>query len=83
MSDQPDHSTALDSDDQQVGALYAKALLGSAGNSVDEVVGELEAVVSECLDANPGLETALSSPRDQSGTKGRDVGSDLQRKSRF
>ncbi len=63
MSDTPEHSTALDSDDQQVGALYAKALLGSAGESVDDVVAELEAVVAECLDQHPTLEQALASPR--------------------
>lgn len=63
MSEQPEHATALDSDDQQVGLLYAKALLGAAGSNVDSVVGELEAVVGECLDKHPNLETALASPR--------------------
>ena len=58
-----EHSTVLDSDQQQVGALYAKALLGSAGASVDSIVAELEALVSECLDRHPGLETTLKSPR--------------------
>ena len=55
--------TALDSDQQQIGALYAKALLGSAGDAVDSIVTELEAVVKECLDQHPGLEQALASPR--------------------
>lgn len=63
MSDAPQLETTLDSDQQQVGALYAKALLGSVGDSVDSVVGELEAVVRECLDRHPQLEQALSSPR--------------------
>ncbi|MEM7475064.1 MAG: ATP synthase F1 subunit delta [Planctomycetota bacterium] len=63
MPEQPEHSTALDSDDQQVGLLYAKALLGAAGAKVDEVVGELETVVTECLNKHPNLETALASPR--------------------
>ncbi len=63
MSEQPEHPTALDSDDQQVGLLYAKALLGAAGSNVDLVVSELEAVVGECLDKYPNLETALASPR--------------------
>ncbi len=63
MSDASQHETALDSDQQQVGALYAKALLGSVGDSIDSVVGELEAVVKECLDQHPMLEQALSSPR--------------------
>ncbi len=63
MTDTPQHETALDSDQQQVGALYAKALLGSAGDSVDSIVTELEAVVDECLTQHPLLEQALASPR--------------------
>ncbi len=63
MSDVPQHETALDSDDQQVGVLYAKALLGAAGDSVDAIVSELEAVVKECLNQHPALEQALASPR--------------------
>ena len=63
MSDVPQHETTVDSDEQQVGALYARALLGSAGNAVDAIVSELEAVVKECLNPNPALEQALASPR--------------------
>lgn len=63
MTDTPQHETALDSDQQQVGALYAKALLGSAGDAVDAIVAELEAVVRECLNPHPQLEQALASPR--------------------
>jgi F-type H+-transporting ATPase subunit delta len=63
MTETPQHETALDSDQQQVGALYAKALLGSAGDSVDAVVAELEALVRECLNPHPLLEQALASPR--------------------
>ncbi len=63
MEAEAQHQTALDSDQQQVGALYAKALLGCGGESVDKIVAELEAVVSECLDQHPGLESALASPR--------------------
>ena len=63
MTDQPQHETALDSDQQQVGALYAKALLQTAGQSVDNVLEELESVVRECLDVFPALEQALASPR--------------------
>lgn len=63
MTEQAKHETALDSDEQQIGGLYAKALLSSAGDSVDHIVYELESVVRECLDAHPALETALDSPR--------------------
>jgi F-type H+-transporting ATPase subunit delta len=58
-----EHETVLDSDDQQIGTLYAKALLGSAGEAVDEILSELEALVHECLDQYPALESALASPR--------------------
>ncbi|MFK7737597.1 MAG: ATP synthase F1 subunit delta [Pirellulaceae bacterium] len=63
MTEQTQHSTSLDSDDQQVGALYATALLDAAGDQADSVVAELESVVSECLNQHPSLEQALASPR--------------------
>lgn len=63
MSEEVQHQTALDSDDQQVGALYGRALLGAAGNDVDHIVWELESIVKECLDAHPNLESAFASPR--------------------
>lgn len=63
MTDTSQLETALDSDQQQVGTLYAKALLGSAGDAADGVVAELEAVVRECLTPHPLLEQALASPR--------------------
>ena len=62
MADQTQHQTALDGDEQQVGALYAKALLGAAGGKTDEIVSQLEAVVQECLNRFPALEQALGSP---------------------
>lgn len=62
MADQTQHQTALDGDEQQVGALYAKALLGAAGGKTDEIVSQLEAVVMECLNRFPALEQALGSP---------------------
>jgi F-type H+-transporting ATPase subunit delta len=57
------HSTVLDSDAQQVGALYGKAILGAAGSDVDEIVAQLNAIVQECFASNPGLEQVLASPR--------------------
>lgn len=63
MAEYPQHETALDSDEQQVGRLYAKALLAAAGENVDHVLSELEAVVAECLNHHPNLEQALTSPR--------------------
>ncbi len=63
MQEDVQHKSVLDSDEQEVGALYAEALLGSAGDRVDSIVSELESVVSECLDRHPSLEQALCSPR--------------------
>lgn len=63
MEEQVKHHTVLDSDQQQVGVLYAKAILGAAGQAVDTVVADLEAVVKECLDKHPRLDAALASPR--------------------
>lgn len=63
MQDQAHHSTVFDIEEQQVAALYSKALLDAAGDRVDEIVNELEAVVTECLDRFPKLEMALASPR--------------------
>jgi F-type H+-transporting ATPase subunit delta len=57
------HPTALDSDAQQVGTLYGKAILGAAGNEADEIVSQLNAIVADCLSRSPALEGVLSSPR--------------------
>lgn len=59
----PAHPTALDNDEQQVGALYGKAILGAAGSEVDEIVSQLTAIVHECLNRHPALESVLASPR--------------------
>jgi F-type H+-transporting ATPase subunit delta len=63
---QPDdklHSTVLDSDAQQVGALYGKAILGAAGQDVDDIVSQLNSIVQDCFARNPSLEKILASPR--------------------
>jgi F-type H+-transporting ATPase subunit delta len=57
------HSTVLDSDAQQVGSLYGKALLGAAGGDVDQLVDQLNSIVRDCLSKQPALEQILSSPR--------------------
>jgi F-type H+-transporting ATPase subunit delta len=57
------HSTVLDSDAQQVGALYGKAILGAAGNDADEIVLQLNAIVQQCFAQYPALEQLLASPR--------------------
>jgi F-type H+-transporting ATPase subunit delta len=57
--------TVFDSEAQHVGEVYAKALLSAAAGSqqVDEVVDQLEAIVTQVLDANPKLELLLSNPK--------------------
>ncbi|MGN6133117.1 MAG: ATP synthase F1 subunit delta [Aureliella sp.] len=57
------HPTVFDIEEQQVAALYSKALLNAAGDRVEQIVQELESVVKECLDRFPKLEFALGSPR--------------------
>ena len=55
----------LDAGRQHLGSVYAKALLGAADKSgqTDQVVEELEALVSDVLDKLPQLEEALRTPR--------------------
>ena len=64
MADTEKHQT-IDIGRQQVGTVYAKALLGTAEKQgvTDEVVSELEAVVSELLQRYPRFDGTLASPR--------------------
>lgn len=58
-------TTVLDSEQQYLGDVYAKALLGAsekAGNT-DQVLEELDSFVDEVLDKLPKLDTTLASPR--------------------
>ena len=57
------HPTVFDIEEQQVAALYSKALLSAARDRIEVVVDEFEAIVKECLDRFPQLEAALASPR--------------------
>lgn len=65
MSDQPQHDTVFDSDQQQLALLYGKALLGAARSlgQVGQVVDEFKDFVVQCLDRFPKFELALASPR--------------------
>jgi F-type H+-transporting ATPase subunit delta len=63
MEELATHSTVFEIEDEQVAALYSRALLNAAGDRVDAIVHELEAVISECLDRFPKLEMTLASPR--------------------
>lgn len=59
------NSDTLDAGRQHLGSVYAKALLGAAEKSgqTDQVVEEIEALVSDVLDKLPTLEEALRTPR--------------------
>lgn len=54
-----------DASRQHLGSVYAKALLGAAESvgQADQVVEEIEALVTDVLDKLPQLDAALKSPR--------------------
>jgi F-type H+-transporting ATPase subunit delta len=58
-------STTIDPRRQQIGAVYAKALLGAAekAGQTDAVAEELQSLVTDVLDKLPQLQAALASPR--------------------
>jgi len=58
-------SETIDAGHQHLGTVYAKALLGAADKAgqADQVVEELEAIVSEVLTKLPQLDEALKTPR--------------------
>lgn len=62
--DETKQPTVFDSDQQQLGDVYAKALLGfgAASGNLDQLVDELDGVV-DAIENVPGLQSALESPR--------------------
>src|SRR4051794_18344671 len=58
-------SETIDAGHQQLGTVYAKALLGAAGKAgqADQAVEELESIVSDVLTKLPQLDEALKTPR--------------------
>lgn len=64
MEEAVKHQTVFDTDQQQLGDVYAKALLefGKESGNLDKLVDELEAVVS-AVDGAEGFKDALDSPR--------------------
>ncbi len=58
-------SETIDASRQHLGTVYAKALLGAAekAGQADEVVGELEAIVSDVLNKLPQLDEIMKTPR--------------------
>jgi len=57
--------TVFDSQEQHVGEVYARALLGAAqaSKNLDEVVEQLESLVADVLNKNPKVEFALTNPK--------------------
>ena len=72
MEDTAKHPTVFDTDQQHLGDVYAKALLGFAENSGDSetLLGELEQVVS-LMDELPKLRSVLESLRVPHEEKGK------------
>ena len=64
MDQEVKHATVFDSDQQQLGSVYAKALLGfgQESDSVDSLIDELDGVTDVVLET-PRLQMALESPR--------------------
>jgi F-type H+-transporting ATPase subunit delta len=58
-------SEKIDASRQQLGTVYAKALLGAAekAGNADQVVEELEAIVTDVLDKLPQLDQMIRTPR--------------------
>jgi F-type H+-transporting ATPase subunit delta len=67
------HETVLDTGAEQLGKVYAHALIGSAKSAgvADEVVDQLGRFVDDYLAKNPQLVLAFSSPRIDEVEKGR------------
>jgi len=57
--------TVFDDESLHVGQVYAKALLAAAGtdSSIDQVVEELKAVVTDVLNKQPALDAIFANPR--------------------
>jgi len=67
------HDTVLDTGAEQLGKVYARALVGAADAAgvADEVIGQLDRYVDELLKEHPPLALALASPRISEEEKGR------------
>lgn len=61
----PKVATVFDSEEEHVGEVYAKALLGVARKSsnTDDLLSQFQTVVEEVFGKNPKLEAALNSPK--------------------
>lgn len=62
-NDQTPRSKSIDVGARQVGAVYAKALLGAAekAGQTEQVIAEVDALITQALDPNPAFERLLGS----------------------
>jgi len=67
------HETVLDPGAEQVGKIYARALIGAADSAgvADEVLNQLSVLVDDCLANNEKLCAAFASPRIDEAEKSR------------
>ena len=67
------HETVLDTGAEQLGKVYARALIGAADSAgvVDQVLDQLGRFVDEFIAGSPPLAAALASPRVDEEEKGR------------
>ena len=65
MAESAQQGAAYDSDRQQLGDVYARALLAAAisGESVEEVMEQTESLCQDLLASNPQIRQLLESPR--------------------
>lgn len=71
-------SNSIDIGRQQIGKVYATALLRACSHNIDEVLGELQFLVQDVFDRVPQLDTTLSSPRLSIDEKERILDNSLQ-----
>jgi len=73
MTEAITHETVLDTGAEQLGKIYAQALIGSADSAgvADEVVDQLGRFVDDYLAKSPQLASAFASPRIDEFEKGR------------
>ncbi len=67
------HETVFDTGAEHLGRVYAEALLAAASRSgvADLVVDQLQAIITDVLQAHPSLAAALASPRVDASEKKR------------
>ena len=65
MADNAQPDLAYDSDRQQLGDVYARALLGAAtsSDSIEEVIAQTESLCQDLFASNPKLKELFESPR--------------------